>query len=505
MARLHAKDVRLSRDGGSLGYDAPAGVMTPDLLGELRRRKRQLVAWMAGSGKGERPVEVAPMSFAQERLWIGTRHIAEQALFNIAHRLTLTGRLDRAALGRALNGLVERHAMLRTRLVQRGEHFLQEVLAPRPFPVVLTDLSELPEKEGLARAEALFQAEARLPFVLSEVPLFRAHLVKLAEEQWQLLLVIHHSMSDGWSLGVMMQELSALYSAALSGGPSPLAPLTMQYTDFSRWQRAWFTLERLEQMLQFWKAELAGVPLTLNLPYDRPRPAQVSFRGGAHLFQLPTDLVSPLEGVARRHGTTLYTVLLSTFVLQLSRLSQQEDFLVGCPLASRVRREHEQILGLFTNNVPLRVRMEGVPTFGSLVERVSRAFFAGVDHQALPFGKVVEMLVQSYLQANPGAPRPPFPQVLFVLQNTPSVQPTLPGLTVKSQDLATDTTKVDLCFVLSPREGGGLDAVLEYRSELLDAATIARWVEDFLRLLGQVGQDSERALGEYTLSAAHEA
>jgi hypothetical protein len=502
MTQLHVKDVRLSRDGGSLGYDAPAGAMTPDLLGELRRRKRQLLAWVAGSGKGDRPLESTRMSFAQERLWINSRGIAEQALFNIAHRLTLTGRLDRAALGHALNALVERHASLRTRLVQRGEHYLQEVLAPRPLPVVLTDLSELPEKERLARAEALCQAEARLPFVLSEAPLLRVHLLKLAEEQWQLLLVIHHSMSDGWSLGVMMQELSALYTAALSGAPSPLAPLAMQYTDFSRWQRAWLGDGRLERMLQFWKAELEGVPLTLNLPYDRPRPAQASFRGGAHLFQLPPDLISALEGVARRHGTTLYTALLSTFVLQLSRLSQQEDLLMVCPLANRVRREHEAVLGVFTNNVPLRVRMEGVPTFGRLIEQVSRSFFAAIDYQALPFGKVVELLVESYLQANPGAPRPPFPQVLFVLQNVPSAQPRLPGLTVKAQDLLTGTTKVDLCLVLSPMEGGGLDGVLEYRNELLDATTIARWVDQFVHLLGQVGQDSERPLGEYTLLEA---
>ncbi|MGZ3460813.1 MAG: condensation domain-containing protein, partial [Archangium sp.] len=403
----------------------------------------------------------------------------------------------RAALGQALNHLVERHAPLRTRLVQRGEHYLQEVLAPRPLPVLMTDLSELPEKEKRTRAEALCQGEARAPFVLSEAPLLRVHLLKLAEEQWQLLLVIHHSISDGWSLGVMMRELSVLYAAALSGEPSPLAPLPTQFTDFARWQRAWLDAGRTERMLQFWKAELEGVPLTLNLPYDRPRPAQVSFRGAQHVFHIPRDRAAALEGVARRYCTTLYSVLLSTFLLQLSRLCQQEDFLVSIPLAGRVRREHEALLGLFVNNVPIRARLEGVPTFGKWVERVSRALFAAFDHEALPFSKVVEMLVKAHLEANPGAPKPPFPQVLFQLLNTPSAQPTLPGLTVTAEDLPTGTSKADFLLVVIPSAGGGLDAVLEYRTELFDSSTMVRWAEHYVHLLGLVGQDPERPLGEY--------
>jgi hypothetical protein len=504
MARLHMQGVRLSLAGDSLDYDAPKGVMTPELLGEMRRRKRQLVTWLAGRGKGDRPLDSAPMSLIQERVWIGTRTMDEQtqAQFNIARRLTLTGRLDRAALGHALNSLVERHVALRTRLAQYGEYYVQEVLAPRPLPVLMTDLSELPEKEKRTRAEALCQAEAHTPIALSEAPLIRAHLLKLAEEQWQLVLVIHHAIFDGWSLSVMMQELSALYTAALSGEPSPLAPPAMQYTDFTRWQRVWMDAGRVERMLQYWKAELEGVPLMLNMPYDRPRTAQVSLRCSRHTFHIPRDRVAAMEGLARRHGTTLYGVLLSTFVMQLSHLCQQEDFLVVIPLANRVRREHESVLGLFTSNVPFRARLEGVPTFGKLVERVSRSFFAAVDRQELPLGKVAEILFKAYLEANPGAPKPPFPQVMFMLLNMPSFEPTLPGLTVKEQDLPADTSGNDLGFWMSLAADGGLDTQIEYQTELFDSATMVRWAEHFVHLLGQVSQDADRPLGEYRLPAA---
>ncbi len=362
-----------------------------------------------------------PLSYAQERLWFLDQLDPGNTTYNIPTALSFAGRLDLDALAAAITEVVRRHSSLRTTFaVVEGRPV--QVIAPAPEPgrawtLPLADLSALPPARRAPEALRLVDAEARRPFDLVRGPLLRAALLRKAADDHVALLTMHHIVSDGWSMGLLIGEVSRLYVARLEGWreglPSPLPALPLQYADYAEWQRGWLQGEVLERELAHWRQALAGVP-PLQLPTDRPRPAVQSFRGGDRLLRLPPELTGGLHALAQAGQATLFTVLLAGYQALLARHAGQEDLAVGAPVANRTRAEIEGLIGFFLNTLVLRTDLSADPAFDVLLERVRRVALAAYDHQAVPFEKVVQELAPER-----DLSRSPLFQVLLVLQNLP--------------------------------------------------------------------------------------
>jgi amino acid adenylation domain-containing protein len=453
------------------------------LAGRIERMRRggeavELPVLGPASRDGEIPL---PLSFAQQRLWFLQQLEPESPFYNVPVAVRLSGRLDASALAGALAQVVRRHATLRTRFLAVEGRPVQEI-ADRAAPdLPVLDLSGLPQPAARTEAQRLARSEPRQPFDLGRAPLLRARLLRLAAEEHTLLLTLNHLVADGWSMGVLAQEISALY------GGSPLPELPCQYADFAGWQRAWLEGGALARQMELWKARLTGVP-ALELPADRPRPAAQSHRGARCPLVLPPGVDAALTAVARRCQATRFMVLLAAFQALLSRLSGQDDIAVGSPVAGRHHRETEGLIGLFVNTVVLRTRVEAEETFEDLLARVREVCLEAYTHQGLPFEKLVEEL-----QPERSLARAPLFQVLFALQADP--QPLrLPG--VRAELLAVDpgTAKFDLTMNLS-----GLSGYLEYSTDLFEPATVARIAGQWQWLLAAAAADPRRPVGELSL------
>jgi hypothetical protein len=329
------------------------------------------------------------------------------------------------------------------------------------------DLQALPAPRRRAEAQRLASAEALACFDLGRAPLLRARLLRLDGDEWLCLLTLHHIAADGWSLGVFVSELSALYAAFRQGRSSPLPALPLQYADYAVWQRQSLTTEALAAELEWWRGLLAGAPAALELPTDRPRPKLASPRGGRERVELPATLRAGLERLGRRAGATLYMTLLAGFGAWLSRYTDQHDLVIGSPVAGRSRRELEGLIGLFMNPLALRLDLAGEPTFEELLGRTRELAFAAFAHQDLPFARLVEALApERSLQHGP------LFQVLFALQTVP-LSLDGPGIALQREEIDPGTAKLDLSLELRP----GAVAVagwIEYRRDLFDGATVRR-------------------------------
>ncbi|HLL48050.1 MAG TPA: condensation domain-containing protein, partial [Longimicrobiaceae bacterium] len=351
-----------------------------------------------GSGAGEPAIRPraergpAPLSFAQQRLWFLYRLEGGGAAYHLPAAFRLAGALDADALERALGEVVRRHESLRTVVAERAGEPEQVVAPAAELRLAVEGLGGLPAAEREAAARRRVREESERPFDLERGPLFRALLLRLGAEEHVLVLCVHHVVSDGWSMGVLFGELSALYGAFARGEPSPLAELPIQYADYAVWQREHLSGEVLERQLAYWTRRLAGAPSLLELPTDRPRPAAQSFRGARLRFELPAGLVDALGELARREDATLYMVLAAAFQLLLSRWSGQEDLVVGTPVAGRTHPETEGLIGLFANTLALRGDLSGEPTFRELLGRVRESALGAFAHQDLPFEKLLEEL-----------------------------------------------------------------------------------------------------------------
>ncbi len=419
-----------------------------------------------------------PLSFAQERLWLLHRLDPGSAAYNMPAALGLRGRLERAALDAALGALATRHESLRTRLTERGGRPVQEIDPPAAdVAVPLIDLSGLPEPPREAAAQALAADEALRPFDLARGPLLRAALVKLEEERHLGLFTLHHAISDGWSMGVLVSELGELYAAAAERRRPSLPPLPVQSADVAVWQRAWLEGEVMRGQLDWWREQLAGAPPALDLPFDRPRPASPRFRGAQVATRLPAGLSRRLAALGRERGATLFMVLLAGFQAVLARLAGQEDVVVGSAVANRPSVETEGLIGFFVNVLPFRGLPRGGSPFAEHLVRVREATLGAYAHQDVPFERLVEEL-----QPERSLAHSPIFQVLLVLQNAPMGALELPGITLETVPGRPRSAKYDLTLALT--EGaGGLTAAWEHDSDLFDASTVARWAGAFERLL----------------------
>ncbi|RKH21643.1 amino acid adenylation domain-containing protein [Corallococcus sp. CA047B] len=411
-----------------------------------------------------------PLSFAQERLWFLHQFHDDRAAYNMPMALRLEGTLDVAALEHGLQALVDRHESLRTSFP--GDGVPAQRIAPR-LPVSFRTVEARSKEE----ADAVLKQEAETPFDLAEGLLFRALLVREDERHHVLLLNLHHIVSDGWSLGVLYEELSSEYQAHHAGRPSDLAPLSVQYADYAAWQRQWLQGDVLQRRLDYWKQELADAPRLLELPTDHPRPAVQRFTGATQVFTLPRTVREPLEVLGRQEGATLFMTLMAGFQVLLSLYSGQQDFIVGTPIANRTHEELEGLIGFFVNTLPLRAWLHGKPSFREVVRRVRDRALGAYAHQELPFEKLVEELhVERALDHGP------LVQVMFTLQNAPGMPPRFPGLQVQALELQTWTSKFDLTLALTETPEG-LSGTFEYATALFEPHTIERMSDHFRRLL----------------------
>jgi amino acid adenylation domain-containing protein len=438
-----------------------------------------------------------PLSFAQQRLWFLDQMAPGSTAYNVTGAYHLRGRLDAAALERALDEVRRRHESLRTVFRVHGGEPEQVVLPWRPAPLPVTELSAMPRAEQEAATDVRVAEMAGTPFDLAAGPLFRAELVRLGPEEHVLAFGVHHVVSDGWSLGVFNRELRTLYEAFAVGLPSPLPELEIQYADFAVWQREQLAGEALEQQVAFWRDALRDAPV-LDLPTDRPRPPTQTFRGAAHELLFPRALVERLRAVGEREGATPFMVLMAAWQLLLARWSGQDDVVVGTPVAGRNRREIEGLIGFFVNTLAIRVDLSGRPDFRELVRRVREASFAAYAHQDLPFEKIVEELKP---ERDPS--RSPVFQVVFALQNAPGDSMKSPGLEWSGWRGEGRTAKYDLSLVLVDTPDG-LAGVLEYNTDLFDRDTAERMIAQLRTVLESVAADPAAPVADLPLLAPGE-
>ena len=445
----------------------------------------------------ERQDEVL-LSFAQQRLWFLDQLEPGKSIYNIPKAMRISGPLKVDALGNAFDALAARHEVLRTTFANMDGNPRQVISQSRSVELTITDLSERPEAERQEEAQRLLKEEAERPFDLSQDLMLRATLLRLGPEEHILLIVMHHIASDGWSMGILSQELALLYEAFCKGNSSPLPDLSIQYADFAHWQRGWLQGDVLEAQFSYWKEQLGEEPPVLELPTDRPRPAIHSYRGKRQRLVLSKTLSESLNSLSRREGVTLFMTLLAAFVTLLYRYSGQEDIVVGSPIAGRTRVEIEGLIGFFVNTLVLRTDLSGNPTFLELLGRVRETALATNAHQDLPFEKLVEEL-----QPERDLSMSPLFQVMFILQNAPGEALELPGLTLSPLEMDNETAKFDL--TLSMIEGeGGLRGSIEYNTDLFEEATIERMLGHYETLLEGIVADPEQRLSELPLLTAAE-
>ena len=466
-----------------------------------------LTARIAAEGKGteappvlpRRPGERLLLSFGQERLWVLDRLAPGAAVYNMPLAFRVRGPLAPAALAGALSEVVRRHEALRTTFEREGGEPVQVVSPPQPFPLPVADLSRLPEEGREREADRLARQEALRPFDLKQGPLFRAVLLRLASGEHRLLLTMHHIVSDGWSLGLLLREISTFYEAFAEGRPSPLPEPAVQYPDFALWQRRWLEGGVLSSQLSWWRERLAGELPVLTLPADRPRPAAPSLRGVFERLDLPGDLAGRLRELSRRQGATLYMTLLAAFDALLYRYTGQDDLLVGSPVAGRTRAEVEGTIGFFVNTLVLRAGLADDPGFSPLLARVREAVLGAWAHQDVPFEKLV-----SELAPERDLSRSPLFQVSLTLESAPPPPLALgPGLAVSREAVETGTAKFDLSvgFQEVPE---GLASLAEYATDLFDAATVRRMLGHLQTLLEGIAACPEARISDLPLLTAAE-
>ncbi len=439
-----------------------------------------------------------PLSYAQQRLWFFDQFEPDSVVYNLSEALRLSGSLDIAALERAIGEVLRRHEVMRSTFKAVEGRPVQVIRDFEPVTLPVVDLAALPHEEQATEVTRLANIESQKPFDLEHGPLLRASLLRLSDTEHVLLCTMHHIISDGWSIGVLIREMVALYEAFSAGKPLPLAELRIQYADYAVWQREWMQGEVLERQLDYWRRQLEGVPPLLSLPTDRPRPAVHSSRGATLPIIVPEPLLDALKELARSEGVTLFMLLLAAFQTLLARYSRQTDIVTGTPIAGRNHAETEGLIGFFVNTLALRTDISGNPTFRELLVRVREVALAAYAHQDLPFEKLVDEL-----QPERSLSYAALFQVMFVLQNAPQGVLKLPGLKLQPLGSEVKATNYDLTLSMTERDSS-LHGILEYSTDPFEAKTVRRMGAHFVNLLKAVVAAPQQRVGELSLLGEEE-
>ena len=503
LSDLANQDIKLWMDGDRLRCNAPQGLLTPEIQTELKNRKAEIIHFLNQLGSEEQinprtilPIPrdgQLPLSFAQSRLWFLYQLEGATGTYNMTGALSLSGPLQVEALKQALGAIIQRHEPLRTSF-QTVDGVPVQVIDPHPvWELAMVDLAG---KE--TEAEKLAYRESQTPFDLTKSPLLRVTLLKLQPEKHILLINMHHIISDGWSIGVFVRELSHLYGAFVAGKEATLPTLPIQYADFAVWQRQWLQGKVLGTQLEYWKRQLADAPPLLELPTDRLRPAIQTFQGKTERFELDNKLTQELKALSQQSGCTLFMTLLAAFGVVLSRYSGQTDIVIGSAIANRNRREIEGLIGFFVNTLALRLDLSEKPSFAAFLKQVQTVTQDAYEHQDLPF----EMLVEE-LQLERKLDRNPLVQVGFILQNAANEAWKLPGLTIEEMSWELDSARLDLEVHLS-EVNDGLTGLCCYNIDLFDGSTIARLLEHFQNILRAIIANPQESVSSLPLLSEQE-
>ncbi|WP_163028695.1 condensation domain-containing protein, partial [Pseudomonas viridiflava] len=490
--------VALEVDGDKLRCKAPRGFLTDEMLQALKLHKLELIARLNGADPAAIPRRSdgqadMPLSFSQRQLWFLDQLEPGSAFYNVPTAVTLKGPLDVAVLESALNGLVARHEILRTTFRSIDGEPCQVVHAAMPLALSVTDLRDVAEIERETIISAAVEYDAKSPFDLAHGPLFRASLLRLADDEYLWLYCVHHIIADGWSMGVVLHEVAALYGNFLRGQPSSLPPLAVQYADYACWQRHRLGGGALEQQLDFWRRTLHDAPPLLTLPTDRPRPRVQRYAGATFSSSLDATTLRALTSLGRETRGTLFNVLTAALSVLLWRYSGQQDLCIGTPFANRTRPEVEPLIGHFVNTLVIRQRLDPQQTFAELLREVRTTLLDVHTHQDVPFDRVVEAV-------NPqrDTAYSPLFQVMLVLQNTPGAAVQLPGVEMAPYITGSATAKFDLAFEWVERDGR-LNLLVEYNTDLFDVTTIERLSAHYRHLLEQIAQDAKQPIAALQL------
>lgn len=525
LAQLRSQNVSLSLDGEALKCSAPLGILTAELRRELGERKPEIVAFLRASQRAGQTGQAAlsqieridrsgplPLSLAQQRLWFLNQLDPHSSSYNIGVPLRMRGPLNVPALERSLTEIVQRHEDLRTTFIQvngepqaiigdgrdwalkkiDGRHLLED------GPGSLDSGSGLSDNGfSSALSECVAEQYEEL-FDIARGPLFRASLLTLGVNDHILVLTMHHMITDGWSVGVLVKEFTELYGAYASGRSPSFAPLPIQYVDFAAWQRKWLESGELDRQLPYWRKQLAGAAPMVGFPADHRRPQTETFRGRRSKLVVPRQLVAALERLSHAQNVTLFMTLLAAFNVLLAQYSGQEDIVVGSPSANRSRAELHSLIGFFVNNLVLRTDLSGNPSFVELLGRVRDVTLSAYEHQDVPFDTLVQAL-----RPQRSLDHSPLFQVMFILQNFPLDDLRLSGLVTTPLELEVTAARFDLTVEVFRRDGE-LWAYFDYNSDLYEPETIARIRRHYLSILNAVCVDPDQRVGQISLLSSEE-
>ncbi|NCQ97964.1 MAG: amino acid adenylation domain-containing protein [Microcystis aeruginosa L211-101] len=503
LSYLNSLEIKLWLEEEKLKYQAPQGAMTPEIKQEIGTRKPEILAFLRSAITPSKTFESVispvarsedlPLSFAQQRMWFIYQMDQQNSAYNEALTIRLTGRLNIDILEQTINAIIQRHESLRTTFPMVEGKPIQKIAPFLKIKLLVVNLKDIPQEQ----IDKRIIEELQKPFDLTQAPLLRCTLFDLGYENYILVNVFHHIIIDGWSKGILFKELSEFYQAFLSNSTVDLPELTIQYADFAVWQRQWLQGEILENQLNYWKKQLTAAPLLLELPTDKPRPANPNFRGHSISFQINSELTEKLKLLSQKSGATLFMTLLAALNTLLFRYSGQDDILIGTPTANRNRQEIEPLIGFFVNTLVLRNSLEGNPAFSGLLQQARNVVLEAYANQDVPFEQVVDGLeIERSLSYNP------LFQVMFALQNAPLNSLELPHLKAQYLAVKHQRIKFDLSLILEEIEteqGSYLEGFWEYDSHLFTVERITRMVGHFQTLLKGIVANPQQTVRELPL------
>jgi amino acid adenylation domain-containing protein len=458
------------------------------------------------------PIEKAPrdghlpLSYPQERVWLIHQIHPDTIAYNFQATMWFVGNLQPEILAKALTEIVRRHEIFQTRFPAIDGRAAMVIEKPWTVELPVTDLRHLGEEGALKRAEELLAEETAKPFDITQLPLMRWKLLRLADERWTLIQVEHHFIHDGWSLSILMREMTTLYRAYAAGQPSPLPELDIQYADFAAWQRHHISGARVGGLVDWWRKKLEGMPTVLELPFDHPRPAHAAMLGESEYFVLPDELYADLRRFGKDNGFTLYMTMLAAFCAMVSRYTGQDDFGIGAGVANRRQQAQMNLIGMIVNSVVLRCDLRGNPTFAELVRRIRLASIEAYEHQDMPFEQLV-----NELRPERQVGRNPLFQAMFSFHD--AAMPRLdfgPGLVANGLVRSNRSAKLDMNVIVAPQaeqqvgqDAGGrkqqAPVIWEYNRELFDRDTIQRMIGHYLTIAADAIKNPDKRISELAI------